>query len=457
MRTLLRRTDSRRKFMMFLGDLALISVALLVTVAIYSLLANSDFFRVLQRPLRVYALYVAAFVYLVTFYVFEMYELRERYERLHIFTSVSSVSLVSFLIMFASAKLLRLNQSTVIYLFVFFILATFFLYFWRRLFIWMFLSSLYFNKNVIFIGKDSLTDEISKILKNSDYKIMGVLDSYQQSIFGADENLEERLKKQNITTLIISMGGRLPLEIMKKVYSCKFHGIEVYNSAYFYELLTRKFPIKYYLERKEIPYVNLDPFVNLFFKNTKRIIDFLGALFLLIVFSPFFLVVYLIILMVSGRPVFYSQERLGFQEIPFKLIKFRTMIKNAEGSAGPQWSQKGDVRVTGIGKVLRKTRLDELPQLINILKGDISFVGPRPIRKHFADIVEQQAPFYSLRFMIKPGLTGWAQVHYDYGGTVEGHIDKFQYDLYYIKHASLFLDLFIILKTLQTVIRRPAY
>jgi lipopolysaccharide/colanic/teichoic acid biosynthesis glycosyltransferase len=101
--------------------------------------------------------------------------------------------------------------------------------------------------------------------------------------------------------------------------------------------------------------------------------------------------------------------------------------------------------------------LDELPQLINIIKGDISFVGPRPIRRHFANIIEEKVPFYSLRFTVKPGLTGWAQVHHDYGGSAEGHIEKFQYDLYYIKHASLFLDLFILLKTLQTILERPGY
>jgi lipopolysaccharide/colanic/teichoic acid biosynthesis glycosyltransferase len=131
------------------------------------------------------------------------------------------------------------------------------------------------------------------------------------------------------------------------------------------------------------------------------------------------------------------------------------MVVDAERN-GPQWSGRNDPRVTFIGRILRKTRLDELPQLLNICKGQMSFIGPRPIRQHMAAIIEEKMPFYSLRFTVKPGLTGWAQVNYDYGGSVEGHIEKFQYDLYYLKHASAFLDLFILLKTIQTVIRRPA-
>jgi exopolysaccharide biosynthesis polyprenyl glycosylphosphotransferase len=451
---------------MFLGDVALIAAAIFALVALYGFFEPYASIAMLRRPLKVYALYIGALVFMLVLYIFEMYEMRERYERLHIFTSVSSVSLISFLILFSLAKLLRINQTTMVYLAGFYFLATFFLYFWRRLFIWMFLRSGYFARRVLFVGKDSLTPEIADLLKDSDYQIYGLLACGQTgpenpysdiSIHKAEGDLDAIIKREDINVLIVAIEGRLPLDIMKKVYAYKFRGIEVYASDYFYELLTRRFPIQHYLQKRESPYINLDPFVNIFFKNTKRVIDFLGALILLALFSPLFLLLCFLIKFDSGRPVFYLQERLGFQEEPFRLIKFRTMVHNAEKDIGPQWAEKEDSRVTKTGRFLRKIRLDELPQLINVLKGDISFVGPRPIRKHFADIIEQDTPFYSLRFMIKPGLTGWAQVHHDYGGSIEGHIDKFQYDLYYIKHASLFLDLFIVLKTLQTVVRRPAY
>ena len=129
------------------------------------------------------------------------------------------------------------------------------------------------------------------------------------------------------------------------------------------------------------------------------------------------------------------------------------MVADAEKKSGPVWSSENDARMTQVGKVLRKTRLDELPQLWNILKGEMSFVGPRPIRAHFADQLREKIPFYDIRFSVKPGLSGWAQVNYDYAGSEEGQMEKFQYELFYIENMSLFLDLFIVIKTIQRICR----
>jgi lipopolysaccharide/colanic/teichoic acid biosynthesis glycosyltransferase len=135
-------------------------------------------------------------------------------------------------------------------------------------------------------------------------------------------------------------------------------------------------------------------------------------------------------------------------------MKFRTMLDDAERETGPKWSSNKDPRVTKLGRILRKTRIDEIPQLISVLKGDMSIVGPRPIRKHFADILAKDIPFYRLRFLVRPGITGWAQVKHDYAGSKKGQIEKLQYDLFYVQNQSLFLDLYIILKTIQTVLFR---
>ncbi|NCO67356.1 MAG: hypothetical protein COY75_10055 [Nitrospirae bacterium CG_4_10_14_0_8_um_filter_41_23] len=150
----------------------------------------------------------------------------------------------------------------------------------------------------------------------------------------------------------------------------------------------------------------------------------------------------------------FKQERLGQNEQPFTLMKFRTMIDNAEKTTGPKWASEDDSRITKVGKILRKARLDELPQFFNVLKGEMSFVGPRPIRKHFADMLAKEIPYYRLRFTVKPGLTGWAQVKGDYAGSKEGQKEKLEYDLYYIQNQSILFDLFIILKTVQTVLFR---
>lgn len=156
----------------------------------------------------------------------------------------------------------------------------------------------------------------------------------------------------------------------------------------------------------------------------------------------------------SPGPAIFRQERLGLNEKPFVLMKFRTMIDNAEMQTGPKWAEEDDPRITKTGKFLRKTRLDELPQLFNVLKGDMSIVGPRPIRKHFADMFVHDIPDYRLRFSVKPGITGWAQVCGDYAGSYEGQRTKFQYDLYYLRHQSILLDLLILGKTVITVFQR---
>lgn len=162
-----------------------------------------------------------------------------------------------------------------------------------------------------------------------------------------------------------------------------------------------------------------------------KILDFILATLGIILVSPIVLIVALAIKVDSKGPVFFSQERLGRHKKPFRLIKFRTMVFNAEQN-GPVWAHKNDNRVTGVGRFLRNKKLDEIPQLLNILKGDLSFVGPRPIRKHFADIIQQHDPNYDKRFCAKPGLTGWAQIYAPYGSTVGEQLEKLPYDLKYL-------------------------
>ena len=185
-------------------------------------------------------------------------------------------------------------------------------------------------------------------------------------------------------------------------------------------------------------------------------IDALLSSIFLFLTSPILLFCALAIKLESKGPVFFKQERLGLKQKPFNLIKFRTMQENAEERTGPLRAKENDSRLTRIGRFLRKTRLDEIPQFINVLKGDMSFVGPRPIRKYFADKYSKETSYYPLRFTVKPGITGWAQTRFGYSESDSDQIKKFQYDLFYIQEASLFLDLLIILKTIQTVLFRPS-
>jgi lipopolysaccharide/colanic/teichoic acid biosynthesis glycosyltransferase len=160
----------------------------------------------------------------------------------------------------------------------------------------------------------------------------------------------------------------------------------------------------------------------------------------------------LAIKLTSRGPVFFVQERLGKNEVPFQLIKLRTMVADAEKFTGPQWASANDPRITRVGRILRKLRFDEIPQIFNVMRGDMSVIGPRPIRHHFADLLAQEIPHYRLRFLVKPGLTGWAQVNHDYAGSKEGQQEKLQYEVFYLVHQSFLLDLFILIKTVKIMV-----
>lgn len=179
--------------------------------------------------------------------------------------------------------------------------------------------------------------------------------------------------------------------------------------------------------------------------------DIAFSLVLLLILFPILLIVAILVKITSEGPVFYQQIRTGEHGVPFAILKFRTMVKDAE-KLGVKWAEKDDPRITKIGRFLRKTRLDELPQLINILRGDMSFIGPRPERPEFDETLSTSIPYWRLRYLVKPGLTGWAQVNFDYGASIEDSQEKLKYDLYYIKNFSFYLDLKIVFKTLQVVV-----
>ena len=185
----------------------------------------------------------------------------------------------------------------------------------------------------------------------------------------------------------------------------------------------------------------------------RRLVSTLAAAVGLLLFAPFLPFVMLAVRLSSPGPIFFKQTRVGLGGRTFEVVKFRTMRTDAEAS-GAKWASKNDPRVTRIGGFMRKTRLDEVPQLWNVLRGDMGFVGPRPERPEFVPWLSEQIPYFDLRHMIRPGLTGWAQVRYGYGATLAEAREKLEYDLYYIKHMSLGLDLLIMFETVKTILRR---
>ena len=188
------------------------------------------------------------------------------------------------------------------------------------------------------------------------------------------------------------------------------------------------------------------------YRAAKRALDVTAALVLLALTFPLLLLVALAIKIESAGPVLFAQERVGHNGRTFTLYKFRSMRRDAEAQSGPVWAGENDARITPLGRILRKCRIDELPQIWNVLRGEMSFVGPRPERPYFVDLLRQQIPFYDLRHYVMPGITGWAQVSYPYGASVEDAYQKLQYDLYYGKHTSLVFDVLVLLKTVRVVL-----
>jgi exopolysaccharide biosynthesis polyprenyl glycosylphosphotransferase len=185
---------------------------------------------------------------------------------------------------------------------------------------------------------------------------------------------------------------------------------------------------------------------------TKRVIDIVVSATGLVLSAPLALLTSIAIKLDSRGPVLYRQERVGQYERPFVLYKFRSMLADAEAETGPVWATVNDPRVTRVGKIIRTLRIDEIPQMVNVLKGEMSFVGPRPERAYFVDQLKEKIPYYSLRFSVKPGITGWAQILHEYADSEEDAIEKLQYDLYYVKNVSPIFDLQIIIETFKVIL-----
>jgi exopolysaccharide biosynthesis polyprenyl glycosylphosphotransferase len=328
-----------------------------------------------------------------------------------------------------------------LFLIIFFVLE----FLWRRFYNIYSIPGESFYK-IALIGDNPTTEEVRKTIGSNPQL------GYEIKIW-LKEGLEDK-ELQHIHQIIIEKNINLivtPLHLKKDertvalFYDLLGMGIEIWDLPKLYEEIFQKLPLS---ELEESWFLeNLSGRVK-FYDNLKRGFEVFVSFVLSIVFLPLLILIALLVKITSSGPVIYKQIRVGELGEQFYLYKFRTMVKTAEND-GPKWSQKGDERVTCLGKILRYSHLDELPQLINILKGEISFVGPRPERPEFVADLEKRIPYYQIRHLIKPGITGWAQVNYRYGASVADSNEKLKYDLFYLKNRSLFLDLISVLRTLK--------
>jgi len=259
------------------------------------------------------------------------------------------------------------------------------------------------------------------------------------------------VSKFHIDELIVAIRDRRNSGIdMKDLLECKMEGVQVTDITSFFERETGHVQLD---SLNPSWMVYSDGFAHTSSKNLiKRIFDVVVSLTLLAIIWPVMLITAALIVLESGFPVFYRQERVGECGQVFSVLKFRSMYQNAESAGKPQWAKQNDDRITRVGRVIRKLRIDELPQVINVLRGEMSFVGPRPERPYFVRQLAEQIPYFLNRNTVKPGITGWAQIRYPYGSSVEDAVQKLQYDLYYAKNHSLFLDFIILFQTAQVVL-----
>jgi len=307
------------------------------------------------------------------------------------------------------------------------------------------------KERVVFVGENDYTEDLlESVKKDGQYVFTASLNNTDIKALGKE--IVEMYKTKKFDVLVDFTDKLLgDPKLTGKLLQYKLEGLQYYNYLEFYETYENKLPISHLSPKWFLENTGFEIYHNNFNLKAKRLLDLFFAMLIGIFAAPVIILAAIIVKLESKGPVFFIQERIGEGNKKFNIVKFRSMTTDAEKD-GPQWASKNDNRVTKFGKIMRATRIDELPQLWNVLRGEMSFVGPRPEREFFIQQLEKEIPYYNLRHTVKPGLTGWAQVMYPYGASVEDAYRKLQYDLYYIKHHSIPFDVKVLLKTVTIVI-----
>jgi sugar transferase (PEP-CTERM system associated) len=381
---------------------------------------------------------------LTVFYVLELYErfrFRDAALRAVVGVGVSGMFVVAvsyaFLRFFIGRGLFVLQSSFIV---LFTIL-------WRSAYA-VFIKHIARPVDVVICGPREVADRVAGDLRDSESHV--VRGSYLYD--GAGGALDEVFKLPNPLIVFVD-DPKMPQTVIERLIRCRMGGIRVKEVVDFYEDEWSKVPVYHLSDRWFVFSRGFTARHNMFYRRAKRVFDVGFSTALGVLLSPLMLILAALIKLTSPGPVFYRQERYGINEGVFEVVKFRSMAADAEKN-GAVWAADNDPRVTAVGRVMRRLKLDELPQIINIIRGDMSFVGPRPERPVFVSRLKKEIDYYSYRHIIRPGLTGWAQVNYPYGANVEDAVRKLEYDLYYIKNSSFSLDMLILLKTATVVLFR---
>lgn len=441
-----------KKFLLGLADYLLAFVALYLVLLIRYPLEGFSFF--VSHAVIFWKLFL---VWLLSFYSWDFYSLTGRWN----FKNFGFANMINLGLGFAFFYLwpeLEITPKTNMLLLigVYMILV----YLWRLLISQVFKMAK--GRGILLIGADSHAINLALRLKKSPklgFEVKGIV-ARPEDIFPEElkdiktltdpEMIGALVKEQGISTVVVS--DQWYHQLSKSFYGLIPSGVTFYHIATFFDEFLDLIPI---YAANEIWFLeHLRNIEGRFYGVLKRTIDLLSAVVILPLLLVLGLITAFLVKISSKGPVFYTQNRVGLKGKIFKIYKFRSMYIDAEARGGAQWSTKNDPRITPVGRFLRGTRLDEIPQILNVLKGEMSFVGPRPERPEFVEMLEKEIPHYQLRHLVRPGLTGWAQILFPYGSSVEDSARKLEYDLYYLKNKGILLDAKIALKTIKVVLSK---
>lgn len=439
--------------MLLAGDIAALYGALIIALSMrYGGLFYQEFVYAHVAPFS-----LAFALWIIVFYVAGLYDLRRLRNNIEFIKTLFLTLCVNALLTIAVFYLVPafgITPRTNLFLFI----AIFFLIeiWWRRTFNVRASFREGLNR-VLLVGTGKRIEEIAEEMKKNP-QIGYELVLWMKEGFSSSDmrDVEIKVAQNAITTIVVPENLKDDGATQKKFFSLLTSGILITDVASFYETIFRRVPLD---EIREAWFIEHKIGQPMFYDEIKRGMEFVLALFLIILLAPLLIVIALFVALTSSERVVCAQKRIGTGGKTYRHYKFRTM-RSCNEKNGAQWketdgSRLTDSRLTGIGYLLARSHLDELPQLINILGGDMSFVGPRPERPEFVQVLEKEIPFYHVRHLVRPGLTGWAQINYPYGGSVQGTVHKLQYDIYYLKNRSLILDSAILIKTLKMFFVNP--
>jgi len=404
----------------------------------------------------------AILIYLLLFYIFDFYNLNERFNTPSYFFRFLLTVAFADIIIASLFYIFNVRPYATLMLMINTILILLLCLGWRMLF-FQWIRGIQQVLRVLIIGAGWAGTDLTKLLaERKDFQVVGFLDDDQNkwgkkeeqfgaSVIGGTDLLSSIIKDKNIDLVIIAITNSMNQDLYKRIIEAKVKGLSVYEMATFCEIVLGKIPVQH-VSNLWFVYVPISGVRKTTYnQKVKKIMDIFFSLIIIIVLFPAILIVALAIKLDSPGPVFFVQRRIGWRGQPFNLVKYRTMrvgTENHRNHAG----QKNDPRITRVGKILRRSRFDEIPQVWNVIRGEMSFIGPRALMEEEVNEFTPRIPYFSLRHSIKPGITGWAQINYPHGTTIEDGLRKLEYDLYYLKNLSPWLDILILVRTIRTVL-----